>query len=67
MCDEVVILQNGGILMLILDCYKDQNMCNKTLDNYDHALGSVCDCSKTQNICDKVVSTYPSLIQLVPD
>ena len=30
--------------MLIPDCYKDQNMSNKAVDNYPHSLGSVPDC-----------------------
>ena len=43
MCDKV-ILGNGGMLMFLFDCYKDQNMCNKAGDNYTHALGIVPDC-----------------------
>ena len=45
MCDKV-ILKNGGMLMFITDCYK-QNMCNRAVDNYAHVLGSVLDCYKT--------------------
>ena len=42
MCDTV-ILEIGGMLMFIHDCYRDQNMCNTAVDNYPHALGSVQD------------------------
>ena len=34
------------------DCYQNQQMCNKALDNYSSV---------------KVVNTYPSTIQFVPD
>ena len=39
-----VILENGGTLMFVPDCYKNQKMCYKTVDNYTHALEYVCDC-----------------------
>ena len=45
---DKVILENGGMLMFILDPYKDQNMCNKAVDNYAHALGSVPNYHTTQ-------------------
>ena len=28
------ILENGGTLKYIPDCYKNQEMCNKAVDNY---------------------------------
>ena len=37
MCDKA-ILENGGTLKSVPDCYKNQEMCNKTVDNYPHAL-----------------------------
>ena len=37
MCNKA-ILENGGTLKSILDCYKIQGMCNKAVDNYPHAL-----------------------------
>ena len=43
-------LVNGGMLMFIPDCYRDQIMYNKAVDNYPHALKSVPDCYKTQKI-----------------
>ena len=39
MCYKV-IPEIGRILMFILDRYKDQNVCNKAVDNYPHALES---------------------------
>ena len=42
-------------------------MCNKGVDNYAYALGSVPDCSKSQKTCNKAVCTYASAIQFVPD
>ena len=37
MCDKAV-LENGGALKSVPDCYKNQEMCNKAVDNYPHAL-----------------------------
>ena len=37
-------------------------MCNKAVDNYNHALEFVTECYKTKNMCDKDVDTYPSTI-----
>ena len=37
MCDKA-ILENGGMLMLIPDCYKDQYLSNKAVDNHTDAL-----------------------------
>ena len=52
MCDNV-ILENGGTLLFVRNRYKNQEMCNKTVDNYAHALESVPDCYKTQKMCNK--------------
>ena len=41
---DKVISENGGMLMFIPDSYKDQNMCDKAVDNFAQALGSVPDC-----------------------
>ena len=43
MCDKTV-LQNGGILKSVLDFYKNQEMCNKAINNYPHALELVPEC-----------------------
>ena len=37
MCDKAV-LENGGALNSVPNCYKNQEMCNKAVDNYRHAL-----------------------------
>ena len=37
MCDKA-ILGNGGTLKSVSDCYKNQEMYNKAVDNYPHAL-----------------------------
>ena len=33
-----VILENGGTLKSVPDCYKNQEMCNKAVDNYPNSL-----------------------------
>ena len=66
MCDKA-ILENGGMLMLIPDCYKDQYLSNKVVDNHTDALGSGSDCYTTQKICDKAARTYSFTILFVPD
>ena len=66
MCDKA-ILENGGMSMLIPDCYKDQYLSNKAVDNHTDALGSGSDCYKTQKICDKAARTYSFTILFVPD
>ena len=37
-------------------CYINQEMCDKTVDNYFHALEFVSECFRTQNMCDKAVN-----------
>ena len=37
MCAKA-ILENNGTLKSVPDCYKYQEMCNKAVDNYPHAL-----------------------------
>ena len=43
-----------------------QQLCEKVVDNYLHALEFVPDCYITQKMCDKAVITYPSTIEYVP-
>ena len=31
-------LENGGTLNSVIDCYKNQKICNTTVDNYPRAL-----------------------------
>ena len=33
MCDKA-ILENGGTLKSVSDCYKNKKMCNRVVDNY---------------------------------
>ena len=42
MCDKA-ILENGGTLESVLDCYKSQQMCDKAVDNYHHTIKFVPD------------------------
>ena len=48
MCDKA-ILENGGKLKSVPDCYKNyQELCSKAVDNYPYALEFVPACYKTQ-------------------
>ena len=49
MCNKA-ILENGGTLKSVPDCYKNHEMCNKEVDNYSHALEFVFECYKSQRI-----------------
>ena len=49
MCDKA-ILENGGTLKSIPYCYKNQEMCNKAVENYPHALEFSPECYMSQ-IC----------------
>ena len=50
-------IENGEMLKFIPDCYKNQKLCDKAVDNYAHALEYVPFCKKTQKICNKAVDT----------
>ena len=63
---DKAIIENGGTLKSVPDCYKNQEMSNKAVDNYPHALEFVPECYKTQEMRDKAVDTYPSTIKVVP-
>ena len=56
MCDKA-ILENSGTSKSVPDCYKDQEMYNKAVGSYPHALEFVPKCYKTQNMCNKAVDT----------
>ena len=43
MCDKA-ILENGETLKVVPDCYKNQKMCNKAVENYPRALEFVRKC-----------------------
>ena len=49
MCDKG-IFENGGTLKFVPDCYKNQQMYDKAVDNYPHALEFVLECQKTEKI-----------------
>ena len=36
--NDKAILENGGTLKSVPDCYKNHEMCIKAVDNYPHAL-----------------------------
>ena len=61
------LLENGGTLQSVPDCYKNQQMCHKSIDNYLYALKFVPHCYMTQKMCDEVLNTYSSTIQFVPE
>ena len=48
------VLENGGTLESVRDCYKNQEMCDKAVDNCLHVLEFVSECYKTQKMRDKV-------------
>ena len=54
MCDEAT-LHNGGTLKPIPDCYKNQEVYNKAVDNYSYALEFVPECYETQKMFLKAV------------
>ena len=35
MCDKA-ILENGGTLNSVADCYENQQLCDKAVDNHPH-------------------------------
>ena len=53
MCDKM-ILENGGMLKFITDCYKNHKMCNKAVYNYSYVLEFVPCCYNTQKIIIKL-------------
>ena len=59
---DKAVLENGGTLKLVSDCYKKQQMCDKAVDNQLHALEFVADCYITKKPYDGVVNTHPSTI-----
>ena len=49
---DKAILENDGILKSVSECYKNQEMCYKVVDNYPRALEFVPKYYKTQNMCE---------------
>ena len=50
---DKAILENGGTLKSVPDCYKNQEICNKAVDNYPHTLEFALECYKSQEMCYK--------------
>ena len=46
-----------GTLKSVPDYCKNQEMCNKTFDNYSHPLEFVPECFMTQKMCNKAFDT----------
>ena len=61
----IKVLENDGTLKSAPDFFKNQEMCNKVVDNYPYGLEFFPECYKTQKISDKVANTYPSTIKFV--
>ena len=51
---DKMILENGGMLKFITDCYKNHKMCNKAVYNYSYVLEFVPCCYNTQKIIIKL-------------
>ena len=49
------ILENNGTLKSVPDYNKNQEMCNKAVDNYPHALEFVPECYKTKKSVIKLL------------
>ena len=49
------ILENNGTLKSVPDYNKNQEMCNKAVDNYPHALEFVPECYKTKKFVIKLL------------
>ena len=54
---DKAILESGGTLKSVPDCYKDQEMRNDAVDNYPNALEFLSESYKTQKMWDKAIST----------
>ena len=49
------------------DCYKNQETCDKAVDNYPHAIKFVSEYCKTQKMCDKIADNHPSAMQFLAE
>ena len=57
MCNQA-ILENSGTLNYVPDCYENQEMYQKAVDNYPNASEFVPECFMTQKMCDKKVHRW---------
>ena len=62
MCNKT-ILENGGTSESVSNCYKNQEIWNKAVDNYPHALEFLPDYYMTQEMCNKIFNTHSSTIR----
>ena len=53
--------------ILFLTATKKQEIYNKAVDNFLHALEFVPERYKSQKMCDKAVSSFPSTTEFVPE
>ena len=70
MCYKAIV-ENGGTLEPVPDCYRNHQMCDKVVDNYLHALEFVPNCYKTPKMCFKVdnrisLNLFVSLMDIKP-
>ena len=56
---DKAISENDETLKALLNCYKNQEMCFKEVDNYDYALKFVSEC---YNMSDKAVDKHLTTI-----
>ena len=52
-------LENSVTLEYLPDCHKNQEICNKTVDNYPYALKLASNCYIIPKLCHKTVKTHP--------
>ena len=64
---DKVVLENEGILKSVTDCYKNQEICNKAVDNYPYTLEFVPECDKTHKLCYKAVDSHHPTIKFVSE
>ena len=66
MCDKA-ILENGGTLKSVPNCYKNQQMFDKAVEIYTLMNQNLLLNANTQKMCDKAVDTCPTTIKYAPD
>ena len=61
------VSSNPAVFLLLPDCFKTQEMCDKALEVDPWSLYDVPDLLKTQQMCGKAVKDDLSSLQFVPD
>ena len=64
---DIAIQENAGTLKPVPDCYKNQKMFNKAVDNYLHALEFVSEFYSTQEMCNRAVNRCFFVSDSTPD